>query len=118
MVTQNTQAQKQSAWAGKIHVVELYQPGYATRKVLALARVAIGKRGEVPSLTLGGFKVLDGQNGLWVAMPAEKNATGEWTPTIEPCDSLKDEILRVILEAFASYTPAGGAATVNEDIPF
>ena len=63
-------------WAGNVHCTEIYQPGFQSRRILACARVAIGKVGDVPSLTLGGFKILDGKFGLWVAEPAEKIRMG------------------------------------------
>lgn len=31
-----------------------------------------------------GFKVMDGQNGLWVSMPSKLNKTGQWNDIFHP----------------------------------
>lgn len=82
------------------------------RKILAE-----GKMKAIVSVTLDNafvihdVKVVDGQNGLFVAMPSRKTPTGEFRDIAHPIsqdarDLLQAEVLRKYEEALISGLPA------------
>ena len=53
------------------------------------------------SFVVHGFKILDGQNGLFVAMPSRRMPNGEFKDIVHPIKpELRAEITKVILEKF------------------
>lgn len=104
-----------SPWAGKVHVVELYSPSYPTKRVLSCATVAIGRAGEIPSLTISGIRILDGKHGFWAAWPSEKRGD-EWAALVEPSEELGREIQRVVIAAFEASN--ADAPLDDNEIPF
>jgi len=53
------------------------------------------------SYVVHGLRVLEGENGLWVSMPATKNKKGEFKDTFHPISREAREILiDAVLEAY------------------
>lgn len=48
-----------------------------------------------------GLKIIEGQNGIFVAMPSRKMPSGEFKDIAHPIKSeLRDEITRIVLEEY------------------
>jgi DNA-binding cell septation regulator SpoVG len=104
-----------SAWVGKVHCAELYDPPYASNRILACAPVTLGLLGTVPILTISGLKILAGRTGVpFVAAPSEKRGDA-WIPLIEMDADLKAEVQRVVLDAYAQREAVGD---IHNEIPF
>jgi hypothetical protein cdivTM_09361 len=63
------------------------------------------------SFVVHGLKIIDGQNGLFVAMPSRRMPNGEFKDIVHPIKpELRAEITKVILEKFeqekAAHTEA------------
>ena len=63
------------------------------------------------SFVIHGLKIIDGQNGLFVAMPSRRMPNGEFKDIVHPIKpELRAEITKVILEKFeqekAAHTEA------------
>ena len=63
------------------------------------------------SFVVHGLKIIDGQNGLFVAMPSRRMPNGEFKDIVHPIKpGLRAEITKVILEKFeqekAAHTEA------------
>jgi hypothetical protein cdivTM_09361 len=63
------------------------------------------------SFVVHGLKIIDGQNGLFVAMPSRRMPNGEFKDIVHPIKpELRAEITKVILEKFeqekATHTEA------------
>ena len=63
------------------------------------------------SFVVHGLKIIDGQNGLFVAMPSRRMPNGEFKDIVHPIKpELRAEITKVILETFeqekAAHTEA------------
>ena len=53
------------------------------------------------SFVVHGLKIIDGQNGLFVAMPSRRMPNGEFKDIVHPIKpELRGEITKVILEKF------------------
>lgn len=53
------------------------------------------------SFVVHGLKIIDGQNGLFVAMPSRRMPNGEFKDIVHPIKpELRTEITKVILEKF------------------
>ena len=63
------------------------------------------------SFVVHGLKIIDGQNGLFVAMPSRRMPNGEFKDIVHPIKpELRSEITKVVLEKFeqekAAHTEA------------
>ena len=55
------------------------------------------------SLMILGIRVVEGKDGLFVAMPREEGKDGKWYSTVVPLKrEIKDEIERIVLEAYGA----------------
>jgi len=55
------------------------------------------------SFVVKGLKVMDGKKGLFVSMPSDMGKDGKWYNIFMPLNKqVKDEVERVVLEAFAA----------------
>ncbi|MES2202641.1 MAG: SpoVG family protein [candidate division FCPU426 bacterium] len=53
------------------------------------------------AMFVNGMRVVEGKNGLFVAMPSRKNAAGEYQDVAFPCSKeMRDQLQRVILDEF------------------
>ena len=53
------------------------------------------------SFVVHGLKIIDGQNGLFVAMPSRRMPNGEFKDIVHPIKpELRSEITKVVLEKF------------------
>ena len=53
------------------------------------------------SLIIKGVRVVEGEKGLFVSMPAETGKDGKWYNTVIPLSrEVKDEIEKIVLEAY------------------
>ncbi len=58
-------------------------------------------------LVINGLRVVEGKDGLFISMPREAGKDGKWYNTVIPLSrEIKDEIERVVLEAYDGSTPA------------
>lgn len=67
-------------------------------KVKAFANIEVA-----PGLTIDGFKVVEGKEGPWVALPSrksEKDGKVTYFDTVHLTKDLKDQVSKTILEAF------------------
>ncbi|QDP67922.1 MAG: putative SpoVG [Prokaryotic dsDNA virus sp.] len=55
---------------------------------------------EVSGLTIKGLKLVEGINGLFVAMPSQQNKEGEYNDTVYAAKETKAEIEKVALKAY------------------
>lgn len=63
----------------------------------AIVDIAIGEE-----FLVKGFRIVEGKNGLFIAMPREQGKDGKWYGIAFPLtDDAKEELQRVILEAFS-----------------
>tara|TARA_Y100001963_G_C6605040_1_gene364355 strand:+ start:238 stop:498 length:261 start_codon:yes stop_codon:yes gene_type:complete len=60
--------------------------------------------------TMKGFKLVEGSNGMFVGYPSAKGADQEYYDTVWADKELKEKVIKLALEAFASG--------VEEEIPF
>ena len=59
------------------------------------------------SFVVHGLKIIDGQNGLFVAMPSRRMPNGEFKDIVHPIKpELRAEITKVILEKFEQESAA------------
>jgi stage V sporulation protein G len=53
------------------------------------------------SLLVKGLRVMNGINGLFVAMPRQKGKDDRWYETVRPLSpAIKDQIVSIVLEAY------------------
>ncbi len=65
-------------------------------KLKGFADVAIAN-----ALSLKGFRIISGRNGLFVSMPSKPGKDGKWYETVRPKTSeLRERISEVILSAY------------------
>ncbi len=71
--------------------------------------LAEGKLRAIVSITIDDvfvvhdIKIIDGDNGLFVAMPSKKNSNGEYKDTVHPINTeTRNELHRIILEKYES----------------
>ncbi|MFQ6137385.1 MAG: SpoVG family protein [Candidatus Hydrothermarchaeales archaeon] len=67
----------------------------------------IGKQKAFAAVTLDnefavhGIKVMENENGLWVSMPARRDATGEFRDIFHPITrEAREKIINAVLEAY------------------
>ncbi len=66
------------------------------------------------AFVIHGLKVLEGENGLWVSMPASKNKKGEYKDVFHPITKESREILvSAVIKAYEG-SPASGAESSEE----
>ena len=68
-------------------------------------------------ITIKGFKMMEGINGLFASMPSQEK-DGEWYDTIFCSKDVRGEINRIALEHYNQEQPAMEATTQSDDIPF
>ncbi len=63
------------------------------------------------SFVVHGIKVLEGENGLWVSMPASKNKKGEYKDVFHPItkDS-RESLVNAVIQAYESGPSDGEEA--------
>ena len=55
------------------------------------------------SLVIKGIRVVEGEKGLFVAMPKEDGKDGKWYSVVVPLKrEIKDEIEKIVLEAYGA----------------
>lgn len=82
--------------AGDIQVVRLFRVEKEGSKVKAFVDLSIGD-----SLIVKGFKVVEGEEGLFVSMPATPGKDGKWYDAAFPTTKEKrQEIAEIILSAY------------------
>ena len=55
------------------------------------------------SIKILGLRIVEGKDGLFVAMPREEGRDGKWYSTVVPLKrDIKDEIERIVLEAYGA----------------
>lgn len=75
----------------------------------SLRGIASVKIGD--SMFLTGIRILEGKNGLFVAMPARKTTTGEYQDICFPASKdVRDELNHVVIEAYKAQKPVAAAA--------
>ncbi|MDD5174025.1 MAG: SpoVG family protein [Candidatus Omnitrophota bacterium] len=53
------------------------------------------------SFVIKGLRVVEGENGLFVSMPAEAGKDGKWYKTVIPLNKgVMDEVEKLVLEAY------------------
>ena len=65
-------------------------------------------------LTIKGFKLVEGINGLFVGFPSEKGQDGEYYDSVWAEKNVKDKVTKLALE----YHEVGIPNTEDEEIPF
>ena len=68
-------------------------------------------------ITIKGFKIVEGINGLFVSMPSQEN-DGEYYDTIFCQKDVRGEINKVALEHYNKDEPVMETSKQNDDIPF
>lgn len=75
-----------------------------------------GKMKAIVSITLDNafvvhdIKVIEGDKGLFIAMPSKRSQDGEYRDVAHPINSAtRDEIQRVILDSYEKAAPAADA---------
>ena len=70
-------------------------------------------------LFLTGIRVIEGKNGLFVAMPSRKTTQGEYQDIFFPASKeMRSELSRVILESYEKQAPSTRLATSDtEPVP-
>lgn len=88
-------------------------------EIVGIRQVNIGKiRATVDVQTsegfiIRGFKVVEGDNGLFVAMPSEKTRTGKYVDLVRIDDrSLKEMLEAVVLDAYRKKLAKSSASSL------
>jgi len=68
-------------------------------------------------ITIKGFKLMEGINGLFASMPSQEK-DGEWYDTIFCSKDVRGEINRIALESYAQEESPMETSTQSDDIPF
>lgn len=83
----------------------------------------IGKMRGIVSVTfddafvIHDVKIIEGQNGYFIAMPSRKTSEGEFKDICHPITSaLRSELQAVVLEAYEKALSEAKAETVTEDV--
>lgn len=88
--------------------VRIY-PMDSTGNLKAYATVTLDK-----AYVVHGIKVLEGETGLWVSMPASKNKKGEYKDVFHPITKeARESLVSAIIEAYENRAP-GEAAPQEE----
>jgi stage V sporulation protein G len=84
------------AESSEIQVARLFRVGKEGSKLKAFVDLSIGD-----SLIVKGFKVVEGENGLFVGMPSQPGKDGKWYDAAFPTSKEKrQEISELILSAY------------------
>ena len=79
-------------------------------KTLALASITINNE-----FVVGGMKVLDGKNGLWVAMPNRKNKQDEYKDICFPITrEAREQIIKAVLDKFGVQDDKNSIISFND----
>ena len=70
---------------------------------------------ETEGLTIKGFKVVQGSDGLFVGFPSQKDKEGEYKDTVYADKTLKQKINQLALDY---YNRAGSSKSDEDDLPF
>jgi len=88
-------------------------------EIVGIRQVTIGKiRATVDVQTsegfiIRGFKVVEGDNGLFVAMPSEKTRTGKYIELVRIDDrSLKEMLEALVLDAYRKKLAKSSASSL------
>ena len=68
-------------------------------------------------ITIKGFKMMEGINGLFVSMPSQER-NGEYYDTIFCQKDVRGEINRIALEHYNQEQPPMETTSESDDIPF
>ena len=68
-------------------------------------------------ITIKGFKLMEGINGLFASMPSQEK-DGEWYDTIFCSKDVRGEINRIALESYGQEESPMETSTQSDDIPF
>ena len=52
--------------------------------------------------TIKGFKLIEGNNGLFVSMPSEKNKDGDYQDTVFASKQLRQEVNKIAMEEYSN----------------
>ena len=73
-------------------------------------------------LTIKGFKIVKGSNGLFVGCPSQKDSSGTYKDTVWMDKETKDELQKIALHAYENGINGGhseyNSKPVQDDIPF
>ncbi len=92
----------------KVEKLKVYQNG----STLAFVDLAVMNGGQTLCVVKG-FKVMQGQDGPWLAEPSQKGSDGKWYPTFyfgqdkESGKALKSEAQEAALAAYRNETEGG-----------
>ena len=70
---------------------------------------------EIEGLTIKGFKVVQGIDGLFVGFPSQKDKEGEYKDTVYADKTLKQKINQLALDY---YNRVGSSKSDEDDLPF
>ena len=70
---------------------------------------------ETEGLTIKGFKVVQGSDGLFVGFPSQKDKEGEYKDTVYADKTLKQKINQLALDY---YNRVGSSKSEEDDLPF
>lgn len=84
-----------------IHVTDVRVHKVQAKKSKLKAFVTITLNEE---FVVGGLKVIDGKDGLFVAMPSSKGSDGEYYDDCFPLNAeLREEISKIVIEAYEEW---------------
>ena len=70
---------------------------------------------ETEGLTIKGFKVVQGSDGLFVGFPSQKDKEGEYKDTVYADKTLKQKLNQLALDY---YNRVGSSKSEEDDLPF
>ena len=70
---------------------------------------------EIEGLTIKGFKVVQGIDGLFVGFPSQKDKEGEYKDTVYADKTLKQKLNQLALDY---YNRVGSSKSDEDDLPF
>mgnify|MGYP003136747569 CR=1 FL=1 len=76
---------------------------------------------EVMGLVLKGFKIIEGNDGMFVGFPSQKDADGNYFDTIHASKEVKDKVYQLALTAYGNEkTNQEHVGTASDDavVPF
>jgi len=60
---------------------------------------------ETPQALIKGFRVVESDSGCFLGLPSRKGADGKHHAQYIPCDALKAEIEKIVMEAVLNFQP-------------
>ena len=72
-------------------------------------------------LTVKGFKIIEGSDGLFIGYPSKQNRDGEYSDTVWAAKELKQEISKLALTEYGREVlnaPPQSTPPQDDDIPF